>query len=104
MRDADRLLIGHGPDRKAQVGELQSFLWDRMYRHPLLQRFSEYADRVLSGLFDAYRATPDELPGWYQRWADEVGLERAVCDYLAGMTDRFAEREFERLSGAPADA
>jgi dGTPase len=34
---------------------------------------------------------------WYTRWAEQVGLERAVCDYIAGMTDRFAQQEFERL-------
>ncbi len=100
VRAADRLLIGNGRERGAQIAELQRFLWDRMYRHPVLQRFSEYADRVLHALFDAYRAAPDELPTWYRRWADEVGLERSVCDYLAGMTDRFAEREHERLTGA----
>jgi dGTP triphosphohydrolase len=39
------------------------------------------------------------MPPWYRRWVETVGLERAVCDYLAGMTDRFAEQEFERLTG-----
>ncbi|MCA8981327.1 MAG: deoxyguanosinetriphosphate triphosphohydrolase [Planctomycetes bacterium] len=97
VRESRGLLIGHGAELREQVAELQSFLWKRVYRHPLLQRFSEYADEILSGLFAAYRSTPGEMPGWYRRWADAVGLERAVCDYLAGMTDRFAEREWERL-------
>jgi len=101
-RDAERLLIGHGPERREQIAELQSFLWKRVYRHPLLQRFSEYADQILTSLFDAYRQSPEEMPGWYRRWAEEVGLERAVSDYLAGMTDRFAEREHERLSAPNA--
>jgi dGTPase len=39
------------------------------------------------------------MPPWYRGWADEVGLERAVCDYIAGMTDRYAEREHLRLVG-----
>ena len=39
------------------------------------------------------------MPPWYRRWVEQVGRERAVCDYLAGMTDRFAEQEFERLTG-----
>ena len=42
---------------------------------------------------------PSEMPRWYREWADEVGLQRAVCDYLAGMTDRFAELEHARLRG-----
>jgi dGTPase len=40
------------------------------------------------------------MPSWYRAWADEIGIRRAVCDYLAGMTDRFAQREHERLVGA----
>ncbi|MAG62938.1 deoxyguanosinetriphosphate triphosphohydrolase, partial [Candidatus Woesearchaeota archaeon] len=39
-----------------------------------------------------------ELPVWYRSWADQVGLERAICDYLAGMTDRFAQHECVRLA------
>lgn len=100
VRELRSLLIGNGPERREQVAELQSFLWKRVYRHPLLQRFSEYADETLSALFAAYRRAPEEMPGWYRRWADRVGLERAVCDYLAGMTDRFAESERDRLAGA----
>jgi dGTPase len=39
------------------------------------------------------------MPAWYQGWGEEVGIQRAVCDYLAGMTDRFAQSEHERLVG-----
>jgi dGTPase len=58
---------------------------------------SEYARKVLARLFDAYRTDPTQMSPWYQGWARQVGLERAVCDYLAGMTDRFAEQEFARF-------
>ena len=55
----------------------------------------------LAPLSDAvFRARPDEMSSWYRSWADEVGLERAVCDFLAGMTDRFAVQEHVRLIGA----
>ena len=40
------------------------------------------------------------MSDWYLRWTDEVGLERAVCDFLAGMTDRFAVQEHHRLVGS----
>jgi dGTPase len=53
---------------------------------------------VLTVLFEAYVAQPAEMSPWFQEWAREVGLHRAVCDYVAGMTDRFAEQEFARLS------
>jgi dGTPase len=54
---------------------------------------------VLESLFRALVARPEEMSPWYRRWIEQVGRERAVCDYLAGMTDRFAEQEFERLTG-----
>ena len=55
---------------------------------------------VIGGLFEAYRARPEEMSDWYLRWTDEVGLERAVCDFFAGMTDRFAVQEHHRLVGS----
>ena len=98
-RDHDRSLISHGDELGHEVAQLQSFLWERVYRHELLQEFSRYARRVLAHLFAAFVADPAEMSPWYRAWADEVGRERAVCDYLAGMTDRFAELEYERLGG-----
>jgi dGTPase len=92
------LLIEHGAARSKEVGALQRFLFERVYRHPKLMALSQHAAEVLEGLFSALCARPDEMPAWYRAWIDEVGRERAVCDYLAGMTDRFAELEFERLT------
>ena len=66
-------------------------------------KLSEHAAEVLDALSQALLDRPAEMPVWFRRWAEQVGHERAVCDYLAGMTDRFAEQEFRRLSGrAPA--
>lgn len=93
---ADRL-VGHSSEFRPQVAELRAFLYRRFYRHEHLQRFLEYARELLAELFEAYRASPDELPRWYRAWAESVGLERAIGDYLAGMTDRFAQRECARL-------
>ena len=93
------MLIDHGEELAPAVGELQRFLYERVYRHPKLLELSQHAAEVLEGLFRALCARPQEMPPWYRAWVDEVGRERAVCDYLAGMTDRFAELEFERLTG-----
>jgi dGTPase len=100
VRDHPRMLIGHGKELFPLVQELQAFLHEHFYRHPHLVELSEHARRVLHALFEAYVARPAEMSPWYGGWADEVGLERAVCDYLAGMTDRFAEDEYARLRGA----
>jgi len=100
-RGHPRMLVGHSPDMHRAVGRLQRFLWERVYHAELLRDFSRYAREVLETLFQAYVARPAEMPSWYQGLVEELGPERAVCDYLAGMTDRFAEREVERLTGKP---
>ena len=92
-------LIGHSAPLERETGELQRFLYQHVYRHPRLIELSHHAAEVLAGLFQALVARPEEMSPWYRRWVEQVGRERAVCDYLAGMTDRFAEQEFERLTG-----
>ena len=98
VRTCDRTLVGNGPEMAPGVAELQRFLHEHFYRHHHLQRFLEYARAVLTALFEAYRQQPQELAPWYRCWAEQVGLERAICDYLAGMTDRFAQQECARLA------
>ncbi len=93
----DRLLIGHSPELSPRVAELSRFLFDRFYSHAHLGELTAHADKVLSALFAAYVDRPAEMAPWFRSWADQVGLEVAVCDYLAGMTDRFAEQEHARL-------
>ncbi|MBL8857342.1 MAG: deoxyguanosinetriphosphate triphosphohydrolase [Planctomycetes bacterium] len=100
-RTAAGMSIAHSHEFAPLVAELQAFLYRSFYRHPDLMALSEYAKRVLARLFEVYVAQPHEMSGWYQEWAREVGVERAVCDYLAGMTDRFAEQEFARFSREP---
>ena len=92
-------VIAHSPEIAAEVKELQRFLYRRFYRHTRLQELARHASRILRGLFRAYEKSPDELAPWYREWAREQGLQRAICDYLAGMTDRFAEQEYARLVG-----
>lgn len=98
VRAHPRMLVGHGKEMHPLVQELHEFLYRRFYRHPHLTELSEHARVVLRALFPRYVENPREMSPWYRGWADEVGLERAVCDYLAGMTDRFAEQEHARLS------
>lgn len=63
---------------------------ERFYRHPEVLRERRKAEAVLEGLFAAYTRYPELLPREVQAKIPEEGLERAVCDYIAGMTDRFA--------------
>ncbi len=95
----DRTLVVHSPPIDREVAELNKFLYSHFYRRPQLHELTEHAAEVLEALFALYVEKPSELTPWYQRWTEEVGRERAVCDYIAGMTDRFAQDEYERLTG-----
>ncbi|MBK8177816.1 MAG: deoxyguanosinetriphosphate triphosphohydrolase [Planctomycetes bacterium] len=90
-------LVDHSDAIALEVAELTEFLYRRFYRHPHLMELTQHALAVLSALFAVYVERPREMAPWYQQWIERAGLHRAVCDYLAGMTDRFAEQEYARL-------
>lgn len=91
-------LVGHSPELKPEVAELHQFLFQNFYRHPHLVNTAERAAETLGVLFERLTAKPDEMPPWYQHWMDQAGPERAICDYIAGMTDSFADEEAKRLA------
>ena len=81
---------------RGQSSELKRFLFANLYRHPRVAQTTAQAQDVVRALFDAYLAQPAEMPPAY---AEQADLHRAVADYIAGMTDRYAMREHERLTG-----
>lgn len=93
-------VIGLSPERAALHKELAQFLMTNFYRHPRVLRSAETARKAIAVLAGHYRDHPDELPADYRARADDDGLGRSVCDYLAGMTDRFAMDESQRLASA----
>ena len=97
VRAQPGVLVRPGEAMAEQLAELKRFLYERFYFHHRLIRMTRKADRILAQLYDAYVATPDMLAPDVRRQADELGLQRAVVDYLAGMTDRFAVDEHARL-------
>lgn len=76
---------------------LKDFLYKNLYRHHRVVRMQTKAERIISELFNAYRSEPQMLPRHIQETIVERGLERAICDYIAGMTDRFAVEEYNKL-------
>ncbi len=76
---------------------LEAFLYQRVYRHPKVIRHRQVAQQQLHEMFDRFMQRPEQLPDRFHQRSFVVGLSRCVADYLAGMTDRFAGREFERL-------
>ena len=93
----DHNLIGFSAALKEVNRGLKDFLYHRMYRHTRVIRMQMKADRLLSELFAAYVAEPGQLPRSAQQRIEEDGLHRAVCDYTAGMTDRFALDEHAKM-------
>ncbi len=84
-------------DMRRRNRELKDFLYANLYRHPRVLRMQAKAERVISELFEAYQKEPAILPNHIQERIDRFGLERTICDYIAGMTDRFAIEEYSRL-------
>jgi dGTPase len=76
---------------------LEAFLTEKVYRHFRVQRMANKAQRFITALFHEYCRAPGQLPEPYQSQIPTEGLEQTVCDYLAGMTDRFAQDEYLRL-------
>ncbi len=77
--------------------ELKRFLFDNLYRHHRVDKMRVKADIFITRLFETYLRYPNLLPPKYRARFDRLGLERVVCDYIAGMTDRFALDEYKRL-------
>ena len=102
LRDADEVrrmpaLVGFSPAMAGQSAALKQFLFRNLYRHPQVTQTTEQAQQVVRELFAAYSADPAQMQAGFAVRTDRA---RAVADYIAGMTDRFAAREHERLTGS----
>jgi dGTPase len=102
-RDVARLppLVQSSPAQRDDGIVLKRFLFSALYRHPGVVSTTARAREVLRTLFTAYAAEPAQLPQEHRQAHAQIGL-RAVADYIAGMTDRFAAREYQRLTGQRA--
>ncbi len=97
IQKLDYNVIGWSAEFTDMNRELKSLLFYNMYRHHRVMRMATKAERILADLFNAYISEPSQLPPSARKRIDEVGLQRAVCDYIAGMTDRFAFDEHAKL-------
>jgi dGTPase len=89
-------LVRFSDEMKTCSGELKKFLFASLYRHPQVMQMMGQAQQAVHELFTAYIAQPQEMRAEFAAREDR---HRAVADYIAGMTDRFALREHERLTG-----
>jgi dGTPase len=99
LRQYEHNVAGYSPELAQVNRELKTFLYASFYRNYRVMRMATKAERLLNQLFDAYISRPLQLPPSVQQRVDAEGqsLERVVCDYLAGMTDRYAIQEHRRL-------
>ncbi|HMN02817.1 MAG TPA: deoxyguanosinetriphosphate triphosphohydrolase, partial [Geobacter anodireducens] len=93
----NRPLVAFSSAMEERNRALKRFLFTNLYRHHKVERMRVKAERYLTQLFESYVKHPTLLPRKYQQKMDTLGRERVVCDYIAGMTDRFALDEFKRL-------
>jgi len=100
VRALPQALVAFSADMAEDLGRLRQFLHQRMYRHYKVNRTRSQARRILADMFRLFLAEPEVLPTeWGERaqHLDAAGRARLVCDYIAGMTDRFAIEEHKRL-------
>jgi dGTPase len=100
VRNLDHAIVAFSRDMVEDLGALRAFLMERMYRHWKVNRTRSQARRMLAEMFQLFLAQPDVLPAeWHARTAgrNEAGVARVVCDYIAGMTDRYAIEEHRKL-------
>ena len=100
VRGLGQALVSFSPAMNEDLSRLRKFLYERMYRHWRVNRTRSRVRRILAELFQLFLTEPDVLPNeWGARAhaADEMGRARLVCDYIAGMTDRYAIEEHRKV-------
>ena len=100
VRGLGKALVAFSPAMNEDLSRLRAFLYERMYRHWRVNRTRSQARRILAEMFQLFMREPDVMPNEWGRLgqaANEAGRARLVCDYVAGMTDRFAIEEHRKL-------
>jgi len=103
IRTAGKKLITLSSDMQVLHQELKSYLYKNFYRHEKVVTMNQHAEAVIEKIFTSYMSDLGLLPEEYQKQArlddstDKNQQARTVCDYIAGMTDRFAQQEFEHV-------
>jgi dGTPase len=97
IRQAPYKLVKRSDEVHRLDRQLKNFLFDNLYEHWRVMRMDRKAKRFITELFQAYVGSPIILPKETQIQIESRGLHRTICDYIAGMTDRFALQEYSKL-------
>ena len=106
VRNLDRPMVAFPAGVTEVEAEIKAFLYQHMYRHPRVMRVMGEAEQIVSDLFARYRKSPGDLPSeWLEGTGSETEAERArrIGNFIAGMTDRFALTEHQRLFDSTPD-
>ena len=90
-------VIQMSPEVQAATDKLREFLFERVYRNPKAKSEESKAQQMLMRLFEHYVADPDRLPKFYRENCERDGVERCACDFISGMTDRYAIEAYSEL-------
>ena len=85
------------PEVQEAFDALHAFMFSTVYRNPVAKEEEKKVPDLVRKLYRYYAAYPEKLPEEMRRIAEQEGLDRAVCDYIAGMSDRFAVQIFEKM-------
>jgi dGTPase len=97
VRGCAQEIVCPGHEVLALKAELEAFLYEKVYRHYRVMRMANKGQRILKTMFDEFCRAPQQLPTRYYKRSQQTSVPRTVCDYLAGMTDRYAQDEYNRL-------
>lgn len=97
LQRLDYNVAGYSTEMHRRNRELKDFLYNKLYRHYRVVRMQVKAEQTLTDLFHALKAEPSMLDDQFQALIDERGLERTICDFIAGMTDRYAIQIYKKL-------
>tara|TARA_B100000768_G_scaffold172029_1_gene179900 strand:+ start:3664 stop:4806 length:1143 start_codon:yes stop_codon:yes gene_type:complete len=104
IRNLDYSVVQFSPSLWSELKEIRTFLFENMYRAPKVMQQREHAAQVVRDLFEIFMTSPEAMPGNWGRAvasnAPDLRKARVVADYIAGMTDRFAQQEHDRLHTA----
>ncbi len=100
VRENGHDVIVFGENMNEKNIELKRFLMARMYKNKRVMKLEESARKILSGLFQLYIVDPNKIPEHVRKLESVDGRHRMVCDYVAGMTDRYALQQHERRLGS----
>jgi dGTPase len=102
VRKESAPLIRYSDDLRKANAALRKFLYANVYYHPRVAKVNQRACEMLKKVFESYLSDPAQLGAVATRRIEQEGLHRTVCDYVAGMTDRYLMEEYARTTGGPA--